>query len=116
MIFIGAVIDRGIISFDDDPWHTSVRSVRFMVIERFRGLSPETQIVDLKLIMLSEMCSPIPYMRGRRYLVTPSKRDGALWDGVCFSGKDIETVPDDVRYVREYFKGKTQASIQGVIA
>ena len=39
MLFTGEVIDGGIQSIREDPWHSSVTHVRFRVLERFRGVA-----------------------------------------------------------------------------
>lgn len=113
VIFIGEVIDGGIAALTDDPWYSDIRHARFKVIEAFRGLPPRTQTVDVTLHLLPGMCSPIPYHLGKRYLVTPAQQDGVLFDGVCFSGEDVDTAADKVRYVRDYFAGKMPANVQG---
>jgi hypothetical protein len=59
------------------------------------------------------MCSPIPYYRGKRYLVTPAQKDGVFFDGACFAGEDVEKAADKVGYVRDYFAGKVPANIHG---
>ena len=99
-VFIGEVIDGGVTSIRDDPWHSNVNHVRFRVLENFRGLPPKAQTVDVELTPTSGMCAPIPYFPGRRYLVIPRKREGKYTDGVCFQGRDIETAQDEVRQLR----------------
>jgi hypothetical protein len=42
--------------------------------------------------------------------------NGGLYDGGCFSGRDVEHVPDTVSYVRDYFAGKTPLNVQGRVA
>ena len=114
MIFIGEVIDGGVRSLADDPWHSNVRRARFRVIEAFRGLSPETKTVDVDLQALDGMCSPIPYYPGKRYLVTPTREnDGRFVDGPCFSGEDVERASEKVSYIRDYFAGKMPANVHG---
>jgi hypothetical protein len=115
-IFIGEVIDGGVTSIRDDPWHSIVEHVRFKVTENFRGLPPGTKIVDVHLMPLPGMCAPIPYYPGKRYLVALSKRDGELYDGPCFQGRDVETAADDVREVRAYFAGKMLTNVHGQVA
>lgn len=116
VIFIGEVVDGGISSLKDDPWHSAVKHATFKVVESFRGLPPGTNTVDVKLLLWPGMCSPIPYQFGRKYLVVPWKRDGILGDGVCFSGRDVEEVPDQVRNLREYFTRTAVPNIRGRIA
>jgi hypothetical protein len=115
-IFVGEVIDGGVTSIRDDPWHLNVDHVRFKVIESFRGLPSGTQTVDVQLTPTFGMCAPIPYYSGRKYLVVPDKRDGKFSDSVCFQGRDAESAADEVRQVREYFAGKMPMNVHGQVA
>jgi len=115
-IFIGEVIDGGVTSVREDPWHSNVNHVRFKVLESFRGLPSGTQTIDVQLTPTFGMCAPIPYYPGRRYLVVPSKQDGKFSDSVCFQGRDVESAADDVRQVREYFAGKMPMNVHGQVA
>src|SRR5258708_39571009 len=97
VIFIGEVIDGGIATLADDPRYSDAKYARFKVIEAFRGLSPETKTIDVELHLWAGMCSPIPYERGKRYLVTPARQDdGRLVDGMCFSGESVEKAAETV--------------------
>jgi hypothetical protein len=116
VIFIGEVVDGGITSLADDPWFSDVRYARFKVIEAFRGLPRGTATVDVELHLWRGMCAPVPYYRGKRYLVTPAQRDGIYFDGACFSGQDVDKATDRVQYIRDYFSGKMPANIHGRIA
>jgi hypothetical protein len=115
-VFIGEVIDGGVTSIRDDPWHSNVNHVRFRVLENFRGLPAKVQTVDVELTPTAGMCAPIPYFPGRKYLVIPGKRDGRYTDSVCFQGRDVETAQDEVRQVREYFAGKMPVNVHGRVA
>jgi len=115
-IFIGEVIDGGISSIQEDPWHSNVDHVRFKVLENFRGLPAGTQTVDLQVMALPGMCAPNPYYRGRKYLVIPGKADGKFVDGPCFSGRDVEKASEEVREVRQYFAGTMPTNVHGQVA
>jgi hypothetical protein len=115
-IFVGEVIDGGVTSIRDDPWHSNVDHVRFKVLESFRGLPSGTQTVDVQLTPTFGMCAPIPYYPGRKYLVVPGKLDGKFSDSVCFQGRDVESAADEVRQVREYFAGKMPINVHGQVA
>jgi hypothetical protein len=115
-LFIGEVIEGGITSVRQDPWHTLVTRVRFRVIERFRGAPANGETVDLELIHLPGMCAPVPYVMGKRYLVAPATQNGKLLDGTCFNSRDAERHASDVEIVRAHFKGKTFRKIRGRVA
>ncbi len=115
-IFVGKVIDGGIASIRDDPWYSNVHHVRFQVVENFRGLPAGTQTVDVELAPTLGMCAPIPYYRGRTFLVAPNERNGKFTDGACFQGRDVETAAEDVDQVREYFSGKLATNVHGQVA
>src|SRR6185437_6797615 len=115
-IFIGEVIEGGVTSIQDDPWYANVDHVRFRVLENFRGLPAGARTVDVRLMHLFGMCSPIPYYPGKRYLVVPDRRNGKFYDGPCFGGEDVETAADDIRQVRQYFAGKMPIRAQGRVA
>ncbi|MFN7995130.1 MAG: carboxypeptidase-like regulatory domain-containing protein [Bryobacteraceae bacterium] len=89
--------------------------MRFKVLENFRGLPSNANTVDLDITPPFGMCSPIPYFRGRKYLVFPFREAAKLHDGNCFQGRDIEMVPDDVRQVRDYFSGRMLANVLGQV-
>ncbi len=116
VLFIGEVIDGGVASIRDDPWYSNVDHVRFRVLENLRGLPANSETVDVELMLIPGMCSPIPYYSGRKYLVAPSLREGKFWDGVCFQGRDVERAADEVREVRGYFAGKTPVHVSGQVA
>src|SRR5438105_1381730 len=78
VVFIGEVIEGGLASLADDPWRSDVKHAKFKVLEVFRGLAAGTRTVDIHLHSLKGMCAPVPYSRGKRYLVTPRERDGVL--------------------------------------
>ena len=115
-IFIGQVIAGGVGSIREDPWYSPSNHVRFRVIETFRGLPKGIEFVDMSVTTLPGMCSPNPYYPGRTYLVVPTELNGKLNDGGCYSGRDIDRSPDLVRYVREYFAGKTPLNVHGRVA
>jgi len=115
VMFIGEVIDGGISSLTDDPWHMHTNRARFKVLERFRGIPAGTTTVDVQLLVIGGMCSPVPYYAGKTYLVVPSPHDGILSDGPCFSGRDVQKYADDVRYLRDYFGHKAPTNIHGLV-
>lgn len=115
-IFIGEIIDGGITSIRQDPWYARVYHVRFRVLEIFRGLPANTQIVDVELMPIAGMCAPIPYHQGKRYVVVPSKKEGKLFDGPCFQGRDVEKLGQEVHQLREYFAGKRPVNVHGQVA
>ena len=115
-IFIGEVIDGGVNSIRDDPWYSKANHVRFKVVESFRGVPKGTKIVDIAVTPTLGMCSPNPYFPGRTYLVVPSKWEGKLRDGLCFSGRDVVNAADTVKYVRDYFAGKSPLNVHGRVA
>ena len=116
VIFIGQVIEGGIESLREDPWHSRATHARFKVLERFRGLPAGAETVDVQLLFIPGMCSPIPYYLGNTYLVTPRWLNGTLTDGGCTSARDVERDGADVHYLREYFAGRMPANIHGRIA
>src|SRR5262249_42912646 len=83
-IFIGEVIEGGVISIREDPWYSNSDHVRFRVVESFRGLPKYVKVVDTDVSPTFGMCSPNPYFPGRTYLVVPGKREGKFYDGGCF--------------------------------
>lgn len=115
-IFIGEVIDGGVASIREDPWHSSSTHVRFKVLENFRGLRSGTKTVDIQVPPTAGMCAPNPYYPGRKYLVVPGIRDGNYVDYICFQGRDLEAAAEDVRQVREYFAGTMPVNVHGRIA
>lgn len=115
-IFIGEVVDGGLSSIREDPWHSNVDHVRFKVLENFRGLPAGTQTVDVELMPTAGMCAPNPYYLGRKYLVMPGKTEGKFNDGPCFQGRDVERAAEDVRQIREYFAGKMPINVHGQVA
>ena len=112
-IFVGEVVSGGISSLRQDPWNTDIHSARFRVLESFRGLPVGTKTVDVELHPWPDMCSPVPYVLGHKYLVAPGILEGKLVDGPCFQGFDLDKFPDDVRQVREYSAGKMPLDVQG---
>ncbi len=116
VLFIGEVVNGGVSSIRDDPWHNNIQHVRFRVIENFRGLPKNAQMVDVELAPRFGMCSPNTYFPGHIYLVSPSRLESKLFDGECQQGRDIDTAADDVRIVREYFTGKMRPSVHGRVA
>ena len=115
-LFVGEVIDGGIASIRDDPWHSPVTRVRFRVLERFRGVPKDTESIDLAVMPTNGMCSPNPYYSGRRYLVMPGVLQGSLFDGMCFTGQDLQESGSLVDDVRRYFVGILPATIRGRVA
>lgn len=115
VIFIGKVVAGGVESLRDNPWYKSAKSVRLEVVESFRGLPPGTKFVDVETPLWPGMCSPNPYRPGRTYLVAPSTQDGKFVDGICFTGRDVEHIPDTVDYVRRHFRNPG-FSIRGRVA
>src|SRR5579872_4831210 len=75
-LFIGEVIDGGITSIQEDPWHSIATLARFKVLANFRGLPAGSKTIDVELIASAGMCAPIPYHLGREYLMMPVKRGG----------------------------------------
>jgi len=117
VIFVGEVISGGVTSLRDDPWYyRHPKPVRFKVVEIFKGLPKETKIVEMNVGPTDGMCSPNPYFPGRTYLVVPSFDNDKLFDGHCFSGRDIREAADMVQYLRDYFAGKLQLNIHGQVA
>jgi len=113
VVFIGNVVAGGVGSIREDPWFSSSRSVRFEVIEVFRGLAPGTKFVDMETMPTLGMCSPNPYRPGRTYLVTPGVREGRFFDGSCFSGRDVEDAKDSVEFLRRHFRNPSRFHIRG---
>jgi hypothetical protein len=116
VIFIGKVIGGGVESVREDPWYTASRSVRFEVIEAFRGLAKGTKFVNVATPLLPGMCSPNPYRPGRTYLVTPRGVITNFEDGICFTGRDIADVSDQIDYLRRHLKNPRQTLIRGQVA
>jgi len=114
-LFVGEVVSGGITSLRQDPWNTTVNHVRLKVLESFRGLPEGAQGVDIELHPLPGMCSPVPYVLGRKYLVAPFTYEGKLVDGACFRGFDLERFPEMVRQVREHFAGRWPLNVQGSV-
>src|SRR5262249_2462902 len=71
-LFIGELVSGGIPSLRQDPWNTDINYARFTVLESFRGLPAGTKAVNVELSPWPGMCSPVPYVRGHKYLVAPS--------------------------------------------
>src|SRR5258708_5614431 len=115
IVFIGEVIEGGV-DLKDDPWQSSASHVRFRVLEIFRGLPAATRAVDIEVRLWAGMCSPNPYYAGRTYLVVPAEHDGKLFDGFCFTGRDVQRAADEVSQVRDYFAGRSSSKIRGRIA
>jgi hypothetical protein len=113
VVFIGEVIEGGVESLMHDPWHSSATHVGFKVLENLRGLPDGTRTVDVNVTPTSGMSWPNPYYPGRKYLVTPGQLDGKLFEGFCFSGRDVDAASDEVNQVREYFAGRTSSNIHG---
>jgi hypothetical protein len=116
VIFIGEVIEGGIQSTREDPWYSESTHVRFRVLERFRGVKADTETLDMQVAPPFGMCSPNPYHLGKRYLVVPGELNGKLFDGICFTGRDVDRAADLVQDVREYFAGSKPAKIEGQAA
>jgi len=118
VIFIGKVIEGGVQSLREDPWHSNSRHVRLEVIEILRGLPDSTKFVDVQTMPTMGMCSPNPYSSGRTYLVAPSGAAGSWSDGGCFSGRDIEHIGKDIELLRAQLKrrGPKRYSILGRVA
>jgi hypothetical protein len=115
-IFIGEVIEGGLQSLREDPWSNNVTRARFRVIENFKGLLPATKTVDVKLQPAHDMFAPTPYQKGRRYLVYLDGFPPNLAEGGCFSGRDVESQPELVNLVRDYFAGRMPTHIRGKAA
>jgi hypothetical protein len=117
VIFTGEVIDGGLTSIRQDPWYADeVKHATFRVIEAFRGLPAGTRTVDVRLALMKGMCSPIPYQRGKRYLVAPHFENGIYSDGGCFSGRELQTVADEIPYLRPLIAGEIHAAFVGTAA
>ncbi len=112
-LFIGERVSGGITSLRQDPWNTDINYARFRVLESFRGLPADAKAVDIELRPWPAMFSPVPYILGHKYLVAPGSFEGKLTDGSCFQGFDLDSFPDEVRQVREYFAGKLPLNVQG---
>lgn len=113
VVFIGQVTDGGVGSIRDDPWYSPATRVRLRVLERFRGVPKDTASVELEVVPPNGMCSPNPYYAGGRYLVTPRVVEGKLVDGMCFTGRDVQTSGSLVDEVRLYFAGLLPIRIRG---
>ena len=116
-LFIGEVIDGGVPSLRDDPWYANVDRVRFKVLERFRGLPPGAETVDVEIRPSFGMCSPVPFFPGGVYLVAPSEREGKFHDGSCYASRNIKYFANgEVQMIRDYFAGKMPVHVQGRVA
>jgi hypothetical protein len=116
ILFVGEVIDGGITSIRQDPWDLSTPHVRLKVLERFRGILKDQQTVVINILQTPGMCAPNPYQLGRKYLVVPNEKDGKLYDGPCFEGRDVEAFAEDVRYIQQHFAGKMPINVRGQVA
>lgn len=113
VLFIGEVVDGGVPSIRDDPWHSSATFVVFRVRERFRGVRADTETVRIAVDPTFGMCSPNPYFPGISYLVMPGEWNGKLFDGGCFLGRSLKSDPELISDVRQFFAGKLAMSIRG---
>jgi hypothetical protein len=62
------------------------------------------------------MCSPNPYYPGGRYLVGLVPHEGKLRDGICFQGRDLKYLGEDIQRVRNYFAGRKPILMRGTVA
>jgi len=114
-LFIGEVIDGGIVSVRDDPWYADVTSARLSVVKSFRGIPKALKTVDIKLRPSNGMCAPLPYHLGRRYLVAMNTGYSELYDNGCSSSVDVEDTPEDVEVVRQHFSKSRPGYIAGMV-
>lgn len=112
-VFVGEVIEGGVDSLREDPWHARSRVIRFRILENFRGLAKASPTVDVMVLSPGGMCSPVPYRQGRRYLVSPRRVDGQLTEQGCYSGVELKRLGPDLEVVREYFSGKMPTHLRG---
>lgn len=112
VVFLGEVVSGGVLP-TEDPWHTRSTSVRFRVVERFRGIAKGVQFVDVETIPPNGMCAPNPYSVGETYVVVPHKDGGTFHAEACSAGGNVKDFPELLRYVREYFAGTAGKSVRG---
>ena len=112
-VFTGEVIEGGVDSLREDPWHAKHRVVRFRILESFRGIPKGASTVDVEIAPPGGMCAPVPYFQGRRYLMSPPRIDGQLIEFACYSGVELKSLGADLDVVREYFSGKMSTHLRG---
>jgi Carboxypeptidase regulatory-like domain len=117
VIFLGEVIEGGL-EPGRDAWDAATSSARLRVVERFKGLPKDAKEVVVQLNFMPGMCSSVPYRKGEQTLVFAARDDeeGLLGDGPCTDSQFAKDVPDELAYVRRYFKGQTSPTIWGRIA
>jgi hypothetical protein len=116
VIFLGEVTQGGL-DPGEDTWSGRPRSATLRVVESYRGLPQGTKEVVVGLSYMKGMCSPAVYRRGEQTLVILSRQaDGTLRDGSCSGSRFAKDVPDDLKYVRDYFAGRAQTTIYGRVA
>lgn len=113
VVFIGKVVAGGVESIRDDPWYKDAGFVRFEIVENLRGLAAGTKTVEMKTRLWPGMCAPNPYSPGRTYLVTPGSLNGTLFDGLCFTGRDVEHAKELIARVRRQMASPSRIYIRG---
>ena len=103
---------------NQDAWGGSASFARLRVVERYKGLPKDAKEVVIQLNFIPGMCSPMPYRKGEQTLVFADDpdEDGNFGDGACTESRFAKDVPDDLAYVRRYFKGQTSPTIWGRVA
>lgn len=113
ILFVGEVISGGVDSLRENPWYAKHRVVRFRVLENFRGLPQGALTADVEIVPPEGMCAPVPYFQGRRYLVSPLRVNGALFELMCYSSVELSKLGTDLDVLREYFSGKMPTHLRG---
>src|SRR5580700_1698035 len=117
VIFLGEVIEGGL-EPNQDAWGGSASFARLRVVDRYKGLPKDAKEVVIQLNFIPGMCAPMPYRKGEQTLVFADDpdEDGNFGDGACTESRFAKDVPDDLAYVRRYFKGQTSPTIWGRVA
>lgn len=112
--FLGEVLEGGITAHED-PWYASSRTVRFRVLEWFRGAGSDAKVIEVKVYSPMGMCAAIPFVNGERYLVRPVRLEKQLVSGDCYYGMRAEDAQEAVELLREQARGDLPLHIRGSV-
>jgi hypothetical protein len=101
IVFVGDVTSAGPIEERTEPntfRFVPHQSVRFRLVERFKGLLKDQKRVDASVSISS--AEAISFVADRRYVVFVRVQSDGKWSTTCSRTGTLEQRPDDVRELR----------------
>jgi hypothetical protein len=101
VVFVADVIEAGEPAerISQTQSRPAPQAVRFKIIERFKGLSPDQAEISAKIAFSS--AETVFVTAGKRYLVYARERSDGTWDTNCSATKPVDEAAQELAVLRQ---------------